>query len=447
VGSPANPSSSADSRPLIHAAELIRRKRDGQTLAPDELTELVLAYTRGEVPDYQMAAFCMAVYFRGLNGEETFALTDAMIRSGETIELGAALGRKVVDKHSTGGVGDKTSLAVGPIVAACGVPFGKMSGRGLGHTGGTLDKLESIPGFRVELSTEEFLRQVKDVGIAIIGQTADLVPADKLLYGLRDVTATVDNVSLIAASIMSKKIAGGADAIVLDVKVGDGAFMKTLEDARELAYLMQELGRHAGREVVCMLTDMDQPLGYAVGNALEIRETIATLRGEGAPDLTELVLDASAHLLSLSDLDIDEAAARQRAEAAVQDGSALSAYERWIAAQGGDPSEEALPQASVVRDVVADEAGFVRELGAIDIGLAALRLGAGRQTKEDAIDHAVGIRCLKKRGDDVAPGDVLAQVHARDEDAARQTEADVRAAYVIGADAPPSRPIVLETIA
>jgi pyrimidine-nucleoside phosphorylase len=246
---------------------------------------------------------------------------------------------------------------------------------------------------------------------------------------------------------MSKKIAGGADAIVLDVKVGDGAFMKTLEDARELAYLMQELGRHAGREVVCMLTDMDQPLGYAVGNALEIRETIATLRGEGAPDLTELVLDASAHLLSLSDLDIDEAAARQRAEAAVQDGSALSAYERWIAAQGGDPSEEALPQASVVRDVVADEAGFVRELGAIDIGLAALRLGAGRQTKEDAIDHAVGIRCLKKRGDDVAPGDVLAQVHARDEDAARQTEADVRAAYVIGADAPPSRPIVLETIA
>jgi pyrimidine-nucleoside phosphorylase len=432
---------------LIHAAELIRRKRDGQTLAPDELTELVLAYTRGEVPDYQMAAFCMAVYFRGLNGEETFALTDAMIRSGETIELGAVLGRKVVDKHSTGGVGDKTSLAVGPIVAACGVPFGKMSGRGLGHTGGTLDKLESIPGFRVELSTEEFLRQVKDVGIAIIGQTADLVPADKLLYGLRDVTATVDNVSLIAASIMSKKIAGGADAIVLDVKVGDGAFMKTLEDARELAYLMQELGRHAGREVVCMLTDMDQPLGYAVGNALEIRETIATLRGEGAPDLTELVLDASAHLLSLSDLDIDEAAARQRAEAAVQDGSALSAYERWIAAQGGDPSEGALPQAPVVRDVVADEAGFVRELGAIDIGLAALRLGAGRQTKEDAIDHAVGIRCLKKRGDDVAPGDVLAQVHAPDEDAARQTEADVRAAYVIGADAPPSRPIVLETIA
>ena len=290
---------------MVHAAELIRRKRDGEELDRNELSELVLAYARGDVPDYQMAAFCMAVFFKGLNGEETFALTDAMIRSGETIDLGSALGRKVVDKHSTGGVGDKTSLAVGPIVAACGVPFGKMSGRGLGHTGGTLDKLESIPGFRVELSKEEFLEQVREVGLAIIGQTADLVPADKLLYGLRDVTATVDNVSLIAASIMSKKIAAGADAIVLDVKVGDGAFMKTIDDARELAQMMLELGKHAGREVVCVLTDMDQPLGQAVGNALEVRETIATLRGEGPADFTELVLDASAHLLALSDLGID----------------------------------------------------------------------------------------------------------------------------------------------
>ena len=259
-----------------------------------------------------------------MNGRETFALTDAMIRSGETIDLGAAIGRKVVDKHSTGGVGDKTSLAVGPIVAACGVPFGKMSGRGLGHTGGTLDKLEAIPGFRVELTTEEFLDQVRDVGLAIIGQSANLVPADKLLYGLRDVTATVDNVSLIAASIMSKKIAAGADAIVLDVKVGDGAFMKTIEDARELAQSMLELGRHAGREVACMLTDMDQPLGQAVGNALEIRETIATLRGEGPPDFTELVLAASAHLLAFSDLGVDEAAGRERAAGVVQDGSALT---------------------------------------------------------------------------------------------------------------------------
>jgi pyrimidine-nucleoside phosphorylase len=432
---------------VIHAAELIRRKRDGEQLASDELAELVLAYTRGDVPDYQMAAFCMAVYFRGLNGAETFALTDAMIRSGETIALGPALGRKVVDKHSTGGVGDKTSLAVGPIVAACGVPFGKMSGRGLGHTGGTLDKLESIPGFRVELTVEEFIDQVREVGLAIIGQTADLVPADKLLYALRDVTATVDNVSLIAASIMSKKIAAGADAIVLDVKVGDGAFMKSIEAARELARMMLELGRHAGREVVCVLTDMDQPLGQAVGNALEIRETIATLRGEGPPDFTELVLGASAHLLALSDLGVDEAAGRERAAAAIEEGSALAMYERWIAAQGGDPAEESLPIAPVVREVAAEGSGYVRGIGAVDIGLAALRLGAGRQTKEQAIDHAVGIRCLKKRGDAVAVGEPLAGIHARTDESAERAHAEVLAAYDLAEEEPPARPIVLETIA
>jgi pyrimidine-nucleoside phosphorylase len=432
---------------VIHAAELIRRKRDGERLSGDELSELVLAYTRGEVPDYQMAAFCMAVYFRGLNGEETFALTDAMIRSGETIELGPALGRKVVDKHSTGGVGDKTSLAVGPIVAACGVPFAKMSGRGLGHTGGTLDKLESIPGFRVELTTDAFLQQVREVGLAIIGQSANLVPADKLLYGLRDVTATVDNVSLIAASIMSKKIAAGADAVVLDVKVGNGAFMKTIEDARELARMMLELGQHAGREVVCVLTDMDQPLGHAVGNALEIRETIATLRGDGPPDFTELVLGASAHLLALSDLELDEDEGRDRAAAAVQDGTAVAMYERWIAAQGGDPREEVLPTAPVVHEVAAPAEGYVSSLGAIEIGMAALRLGAGRQTKDDSIDHAVGIRCLKKRGDAVAAGEVLAEVHARDDASAKLAEAEVLDAYDFGDEAPPARPIVLETIA
>ena len=431
----------------VHAADLIRRKRDGEELAAEEIGELVLAYARGEVPDYQMAAFCMAVYFRGLNGVETFALTDAMIRSGETIDLRGAVGRKTVDKHSTGGVGDKTSLAVAPIVAACGVPFGKMSGRGLGHTGGTLDKLESIPGFRIELTTEEFLHQVRDVGLAIIGQTATLVPADKLLYGLRDVTATVDNVSLIAASIMSKKIAAGADAIVLDVKVGDGAFMKTLEGARELAEAMLELGRHADREVVCVLTDMDQPLGHAVGNALEIRETIATLRGHGPEDFTELVLDASAHLLTLSDLGIGQDAARARAAAAVEDGSALATYERWIAAQGGDPAEDALPTAPVVRTVAAERDGYVRAIGAVDVGMAALRLGAGRQTKEDQIDHAVGVVCRKKRGDTVAPGDNLAEVHARDEESAARAVAEVRAAYDIGAEPPQPRPIVLETIA
>ena len=276
----------------MRPTELIEQKRNGEEHDPAELTELIFAYARDEVPDYQMAAWCMAVYFRGLTGGETYALTDAMIRSGETLDLGAALGRRVTDKHSTGGVGDKTSIAVGPIVAACGVPFGNMSGRGLGHTGGTLDKLESIPGFQVELTTEEFIDQVRETGLAIVGQSADLVPADKKLYALRDVTATIDIVPLIASSIMSKKLAAGAAVVVLDVKVGDGAFMKTLDDARILAEQMLDLGRRAGKEVVCLLTDMDQPLGAAVGNALEIREAYDTVRvlgpqlqldGEGAP--------------------------------------------------------------------------------------------------------------------------------------------------------------------
>jgi len=432
---------------VIRAAELIQRKRDGGELAAEEIRELILAYVRGEVPDYQVAAFCMAVYFRGMSGAETFALTEAMIASGETIDLHGAVGRPVVDKHSTGGVGDKTSLAVGPIVAACGVPFGKMSGRGLGHTGGTLDKLESIPGFRIELTPDEFVAQVREIGLAIIGQTTDLVPADKLLYGLRDVTATVENVSLIASSIMSKKIAAGADAIVLDVKVGDGAFMKTMEDARELAHAMLELGRRATRRVVCVLTDMDQPLGSAVGNALEIRETLATLRGAGPADFTELVLDAAAHLLALSDLGVDRDDGRARAEAAVEDGSAAVAYERWIRAQGGDPSEDALPAAPIVRPVTAPSEGHVERVGAIAVGTAALHLGAGRRTKEEAIDHAVGIRVLKKRGDEVAAGDLLAEVHARDEAAAAEAVDAVRSAYTIGHDVPSRRSVVLETIA
>jgi pyrimidine-nucleoside phosphorylase len=432
---------------MIRPAELIQRKRDGEELAADEISELILGYVGGDVPDYQMSAFCMAVYFRGLTAPETFALTEAMIRSGETIDLGAAIGRKVVDKHSTGGVGDKTSLAVGPIVAACGVPFGKMSGRGLGHTGGTLDKLESIPGFRIELTTDEFVDQVRDVGIAIIGQTADLVPADKLLYGLRDVTATVDNVSLIASSIMSKKIAAGAHAIVLDVKVGDGAFMKSPADARTLAEAMLELGRRAGREVVCVLTDMDQPLGQAVGNALEVREAIATVRGEGPADFTELVLASSAHLLALSDLGVDDAEARAHAEQAVADGSALAAYERWIEAQGGDPAEEAMPAAPIVRIAEAEQTGFVAAIGAVDVGVAALRLGAGRRTKDDTIDHAVGVRCLAKRGDAVEAGQPLAEVHASDEESAARGIADVRAAYTVSEEPPHERPIVLETIA
>jgi pyrimidine-nucleoside phosphorylase len=430
----------------IRPAELIQRKRDGKQLAADELRELVLGYTREEIPDYQMAAFLMAVYFRGLSSAETFALTDAMVASGETIDLGAALGRRCVDKHSTGGVGDKTSIAVGPVVAACGVPFGKMSGRGLGHTGGTLDKLEAIPGFRIELTTDEFIAQMREIGLAIIGQSANLVPADKRLYALRDVTATVDNVSLIAASIMSKKLAGGADAIVLDVKVGDGAFMKTLEDGRALAEAMIELGRRAGRDVVCLLTDMDQPLGRAVGNALELREAVATLRGEGPPDFTELVLASVAHLLALSDLGVDEAEGRRRAEQAVADGSAVAAYERWIRAQDGDPDESALPQAPVVRQVAAPGSGFVSRLGAIQVGVAALHLGAGRRTKEDEIDHAVGIVCLKKRGDEVSAGEALAEVHARDDTSAAGAEAAVLEAYELATDPPRERRIVLDVI-
>jgi pyrimidine-nucleoside phosphorylase len=429
---------------VIRPAELIQRKRDGEELSSEELTELVLGYARDEVPDYQMAAFAMAVFFKGLSGAETFALTDAMIRSGDTIELGKLLGRKVVDKHSTGGVGDKTSLAVGPIVAACGVPVGKMSGRGLGHTGGTLDKLESIPGFRVELSMEEFVAQVRELGLAIVGQTGELVPADKKLYALRDVTATVDQVSLIAASIMSKKLAGGADAIVLDVKVGDGAFMKTIEDARVLADTMIEIGRRAGREVVCLLTDMDQPLGSAVGNALEVREALATVRGDGPPDFTELVLDACSRLIALSDLGIDEQEGRRRAEQAVADGSAVALWQRWVEAQGGDADEEALPRAPVVREVPAPRAGTVAALGAIRIGNAALHLGAGRRTKEDTIDHAVGIVCLRKRGARIEQGEPVAAVHARTEQSAEEAAAEVQAAYTIADGAVPDRPVLLE---
>jgi pyrimidine-nucleoside phosphorylase len=431
---------------VIRPANLIERKRNGEELGADELAELVLAYARDEVPDYQMAAWCMAVYFKGLTAAETFALTDAMIRSGETLDLGAALGRKVVDKHSTGGVGDKTSIAVGPIVAACGVPLGKMSGRGLGHTGGTLDKLEAIPGFRVELTTEEMIAQLRDVGMAIVGQSARLVPADKKLYALRDVTATVDIVPLIASSIMSKKLAAGADAIVLDVKVGDGAFMKTLSEARVLALEMLELGRRAGKEVTCLLTDMDQPLGRAVGNALEIREALDTVRGEGPADFTELVLEACARLLAYSDLGIDVEEGRRRAEAAVADGAAHETYERWIRAQGGDPSPHVLPEAAVRRPVPAPRDGVVARVGALAIGVAALELGAGRRAKADTIDHAVGVLCFAKRGDEVLAGDDLAEVHARDEASAAAAAETVLSAYAIADDAPAGQGILLDVL-
>jgi pyrimidine-nucleoside phosphorylase len=429
----------------MHAVELIQRKRDGAEIPVAELRELVEAYVRGEVPDYQMAALLMAIWFRGLSPAETFALTEAMVASGETVDLAAELGRRVVDKHSTGGVGDKTTLALAPVVAACGVPFGKMSGRGLGHTGGTLDKLESIPGFRVELSIEQLVQQVREIGLAVAGQSADLVPADGKLYALRDVTATIDEVSLIAASIMSKKIAGGASALVLDVKVGDGAFMRTEEDARHLAKFMRELGEEAGLEVVCLLTDMEQPLGDAVGNALEVLEAYKTLTGAGPADFRELVVVAATQLLALSDLELDEEAAAERVRRSLADGSALAAYERWIRAQGGDPDPALLPRAPIVRIASAPAAGFVRAVRAREVAGVAMALGAGRERKEDPVDHAVGVVCRAKRGDRVEQDDALAEIHARDEAAANVAEAALLAAYEIGEE-PEPRPLILDVI-
>jgi pyrimidine-nucleoside phosphorylase len=351
-----------------------------------------------------------------------------------------------VDKHSTGGVGDKITLAVGPVVAACRVPFGKMSGRGLGHTGGTLDKLESIPGFRVELTTDELVEQTRAIGIAVAGQSANLVPADKKLYALRDVTATVDEVSLIAASIMSKKIAAGASALVLDVKVGEGAFMRTVEEARKLAGVMRELGVRAGMDVVCVLSDMDQPLGRAVGNAIEVREAVETICGGGPPDFRELVLDACGQLLALSDLGVDEAEGRRRAEAAMADGSAFAKYKEWIRAQGGDPDLGALPVAPVIVTVSSPEAGFVHELRAREVAVTALELGAGRHRAGDPVDHAVGVVCLKKRGDAVEAGDPLAEIHARTEAAVDVARAALLGAYELRDTAPEPRPLILDVI-
>jgi pyrimidine-nucleoside phosphorylase len=430
----------------VNAAGLIERKRNGEELARGELGEFVSAYVRGDVPDYQAAAFLMAVWFRGLSAAETFELTEAMVESGERLNLAARIGRRVVDKHSTGGVGDKTTIALGPVVAACGVPFGKMSGRGLGITGGTLDKLESIPGFRVELSTDELVAQTREIGIAVTGQSAALVPADKQLYALRDVTATVDEISLIAASIMSKKIAGGASALVLDVKVGEGAFMPTLDDARRLAETMREIGVHAALDVVCLLTDMDQPLGRAVGNAIEVLEAYETLAGDGPADLRELVVVAAGELLALSDLGVTREEARERAEQVIADGSALEAYERWIRAQGGDPDPARLPTASVVRELAAPRAGHVRALPARAVATAAMAVGARRRRKEDPVDHAVGVVCFRKRGDSVTEGEPLAEVHARDEATADAAASTVLDAYEIGDEPPEPRPLVLDVI-
>ncbi|MGN6380239.1 MAG: thymidine phosphorylase [Gaiellales bacterium] len=406
--------------------DLIARKRDGGELSEDELRAVIAADT----PDYQLAAFLMAVVLRGMTDAETAALLEAMVDSGERLDL-SAVGRPVADKHSTGGVGDKTTLVVAPLVAACGTPMAKLSGRGLGHTGGTLDKLESIAGFRVDLSAEELVRQVREVGIAVAGQTQALVPADRRMYALRDATATVPSIPLIATSIMSKKVAAGANRLVLDVKVGEGAFMPDLDSARELAAAMRRLGELAGLPTTCMLTGMDEPLGHAVGNALEVAEAEATLRGEGPADLTELCLSAAGLLVG------DRGAADQ----ALTSGAAHAAFRRWIAAQGGDPDAE-LPRADVVTDVPSPATGVVRRCHALGIGQAAARLGAGRARKEDAVDHAVGVVVQRKAGDKVRAGEPLATVHARG-----PFDADAVAACFEISDGPVSPlPVVLEVI-
>jgi pyrimidine-nucleoside phosphorylase len=406
--------------------ELIARKRDGGELSEAELEVLVAPST----PDYQLAAFLMAVVLRGMTGDETAALLRVMVRSGERLDL-SAVGRPVADKHSTGGVGDKTSLVVAPLVAACGVPVAKLSGRGLGHTGGTLDKLESIPGFRVDLSAAELVAQVRAVGLAVAGQSAALVPADRRMYALRDATATVPSVPLLATSIMSKKVAAGASRLVLDVKVGEGAFMPDLPAARELAGAMRRLGELAGLPTTCMLTGMEEPLGRAVGNALEVEEAVRTLAGEGPADLTELCLTAAG--LMTGD--------RPAAEAALASGAALETFRRWVAAQGGDPDAE-LPRAPVVVDVPAPRSGLVRRCHALGIGLAAMRLGAGRGRKDDPVDHAVGVVVAAKAGDRVEAGQPLATLHAR----TAPDVAAVAACFEIGDTPPQPAPVILDVI-
>jgi pyrimidine-nucleoside phosphorylase len=424
----------------------IEDKRLGARLSRAQIDSIVSGYVAGSIPDYQVSALLMAIMFQGLDADETLWLTEAMVRSGVTLDT-SSIGRRIVDKHSTGGVGDKVSLALGPIIAACGVPFGKMSGRGLGHTGGTLDKLESIPGFKVELSQDAFLRQVRTVGVAIAGQTADIVPADKKLYALRDVTSTVESIPLIAASIMSKKIASGADAIVLDVKVGSGAFMKDLDTARELARVMIDIGTGAGRTVKVILSDMSAPLGRAVGNALEINEVTDLLQGGGPASLREIVITSAGILLSLSDLGIDEEEGRLRALHAMSSGAAYQKWKAWIAAQGGDP-DASLELAPVEHTVLAPSAGVVREIDALSVGQAAVRLGAGRAKKGDPVDHGVGVLLHTSVGDRIASGEPIVTVYARSEEAAVDAARAIEHATVItpGVHGAPTRSVILDRL-
>jgi len=426
----------------MHAVEFIERKRDGGEHSSAELQEWINAYVADEVPDYQMAAWLMAVYFQGMTPRETAELTLAMAHSGEVLDL-AELG-KTVDKHSSGGVGDKTTLVVAPILAAAGLVVAKMSGRGLAHTGGTIDKLESIPGWRAELSDEEFLRQAREVGLVIAGQSKNLAPADGKMYALRDVTGTVPSIPLIASSIMSKKLAAGARIITLDVKVGKGAFMKDLEQARELARLMVSIGRHAGRDVRAVLSQMDQPLGRAVGNAIEVREAIATLRGEGPADLSELSLALAEEALAAARIET------ARAREAWESGAALAKLRAFIEAQGGDgrvvENPELLELSAETSELRAPESGVVTDLDAYRVGVAALRLGGGRERKGEAIDHGVGVYLLKKIGEAVRQGEVLARIYHRGGRGLEEARRLLAEAYRFGGEAAVP-PLILDVVA
>lgn len=425
--------------------DLILKKRNGGELSKQEIDYFVDNYTRGQIPDYQVSALLMAIYFKKMNERETADLTMAMVNSGDILDLSNIEGIKV-DKHSTGGVGDTTTLVLGPMVASLGIPVAKMSGRGLGHTGGTIDKLESFNGFSVEMTKEKFIENVNKIKLAVGGQTGDLAPADKKLYALRDVTATVDNVSLIASSIMSKKIAAGADCIVLDVKVGDGAFMKTSEAAFELANEMVNIGNSVNRKTVAIISDMDQPLGFAVGNALEVKEAIDTLKGNGPKDLLELCLTLGGNMVVLAKKASTIEEARKLLVETISSGKAVEKLKEFVYAQGGDASYidniEKLPSAKHIIPVISSEEGYVGNIHAENIGLIAMELGAGRATKESIIDLAVGIVLNKKRGDKVNKGDVIAYVHANDLEKGLKAKEAVINNYTIQADYKDNIPLI-----
>lgn len=428
--------------------DIIRQKRDGGVLTEEEIRFFVEGYARGEIPDYQASAMCMAIFFRGMTLEETTALTLAVRDSGDRLDFSRIDGIRT-DKHSTGGVGDKTSLVVAPIVASLGVKVAKMSGRGLGHTGGTIDKLEAIPGFCTDLPTAKFEEIVNRVGIAIVGQTATLAPADKMLYALRDVTATVDSMPLIASSIMGKKLAADDDCIVLDVKTGSGAFMKSVEESRELARIMVGIGRAVGKKMCALITDMDRPLGYAVGNTVEVVEAIKTLQGNGPEDLTELCIALAAHMLVLSEKG-DYATCEALAKKSIADGSALATLCAMVEAQGGDPAyirdPEKFKGASFTKTVIAPNTGYIHHVDAEGYGTAALLLGAGRNTKEDTIDHAAGLMIHAKTGDYVKAGDPIATLYTEREETLVAAEARLLSATFFSKEAPAARPLIFDVI-